>query len=258
MLGVVSQATLRLIPHPQTRDMITATFADFPHAARAVQRILDSGHLPSALEITDGFTLDAAREYLGPDALPAGNAHLIVEIDGRRSAVASERKELAILLQELEALAVEHHPNEEACEKVWQLRRDFSYSLRNTGLTKLNEDIVVPRSKLLELVEFASQLEDRTGLAIACFGHAGDGNIHTNLMVKDYADPAVRAKADQALDQLFHWIIKNEGVITGEHGIGLAKKRWFADAVGPEGISAHSALKLAMDPRGILNPGKFI
>ena len=258
MLGVVSQATLRLIPHPQTRAMITATFADFPHAARAVQRILDSGHLPSALEITDGFTLDAAREYLGPDALPAGNAHLIVEIDGRRSAVASERKELAILLQELEALAVEHHPNEEACEKVWQLRRDFSYSLRNTGLTKLNEDIVVPRSKLLELVEFASQLEDRTGIAIACFGHAGDGNIHTNLMVKDYADPAVRAKADQALDQLFHWIIKNEGVITGEHGIGLAKKRWFADAVGPEGISAHSALKLAMDPRGILNPGKFI
>ena len=77
-------------------------------------------------------------------------------------------------------------------------------------------------------------------------------------MVKDYEDPAVRAKADQARDQLFHWIIKNEGVITGEHGIGLAKKRWFADAVGPEGISAHSALKLAMDPRGILNPGKFI
>ena len=237
MLGVVSQATLRLIPHPQARAMLTATFPEFQHAAHAVQQILNSGHLPSALEITDGFTLQAAREYLGPDALPAGDAHLIVEIDGRTQAVEGD---------------------EEACEKVWQLRRDFSYSLRNTGLTKLNEDIVVPRSKLLDLVEFAREMQDRTGIAIACFGHAGDGNIHTNLMVKDYENPEVREKADHALDQLFQWIIKSGGVITGEHGIGLAKKRWFADAVGEEAVSAHSALKLAMDPRGILNPGKFI
>ncbi len=258
MLGVVSQATLRLIPHPQARAMLTATFPEFRHAAHAVQQILNSGHLPSALEITDGFTLQAAREYLGPDALPAGDAHLIVEIDGRTKAVEGERQELASLLQELGALTAEHHCDEEACEKVWQLRRDFSYSLRNTGLTKLNEDIVVPRSKLLDLVEFAREMQDRTGIAIACFGHAGDGNIHTNLMVKDYENPEVREKADHALDELFHWIIKSGGVITGEHGIGLAKKRWFADAVGEEAVSAHSALKLAMDPRGILNPGKFI
>ena len=258
LLGVVSQATLRLIPHPQDRAMVTATFAEFPHAAEAVQGILNSGHLPSALEITDSFTLKAAREYLGHEALPAGNAHLIVEIDGRHSAVASERKEMASLLQQLGALSVEHHPDEESCEKVWQLRRDFSYSLRNTGLRKLNEDIVVPRSKLLTLVEFARELQDRTGIAIACFGHAGDGNIHTNLMVRDYENPAVQEKADAALDELFQWVIKNEGVITGEHGVGLAKKRWFPDAVGPEGVSTHSALKLAMDPRGILNPGKFI
>ena len=258
MLGVVSQATLRLIPHPQARAMLTATFPEFQHAAHAVQQILNSGHLPSALEITDGFTLQAAREYLGPDALPAGDAHLIVEIDGRTKAVEGERQELASLLQELGALTAEHHCDEEACEKVWQLRRDFSYSLRNTGLTKLNEDIVVPRSKLLDLVEFAREMQDRIGIAIACFGHAGDGNIHTNLMVKDYEIPEVREKADHALDELFHWIIKSGGVITGEHGIGLAKKRWFADAVGEEAVSAHSALKLAMDPRGILNPGKFI
>ena len=258
MLGVVSEATLRLIPHPETRAMLTATFAEFPQAAHAVQTILNSGHLPSALEITDGFTLQAAREYLGPAALPAGDAHLIVEIDGRRAAVAGEREELALLLEELGALAVEHHADDKACEAIWQLRRDFSYSLRHTGLTKLNEDVVVPRSKLVELVEFSHGLQEETGIAIACFGHAGDGNIHTNLMVEDYQDPSVRAHADKALDHLFTWILENGGVITGEHGVGLAKKRWFPDAVGAQGVATHLAMKTALDPRGILNPGKFI
>ena len=258
MLGVVAEATLRLIPHPQARAMITATFAEFPQAAHAVQRILNSGHLPSALEITDGFTLRAARDYLGPSSLPEGDAHLIVEIDGRQAAVESERQELAHLLQELGALAVEHHTNDEECEAIWQLRRDFSYSLRHTGLTKLNEDIVVPRSKLVELVEFARELQEQTGIAIACFGHAGDGNIHTNLMVDNYDDPKVRARAEEALDLLFQWILSNDGVITGEHGVGLAKKRWFPDAVGEQGLSTHAALKEALDPTGILNPGKFV
>ena len=258
MLGVVSKATLRLIPHPECRAMLTATFAKFPEAAHAVQRILNSRHLPSALEITDGFTLRAAREYLGPTALPDGDAHLIVEIDGRHGAVKSERVELAGLLEDLGALAVEHHTDDAACEAIWQLRRDFSYSLRHTGLTKLNEDIVVPRSRLVDLVEFAHGLQESTGISIACFGHAGDGNIHTNLMVENYDDPAMRAHADEALDKLFTWILRNDGVITGEHGVGLAKKRWFGEAVGASGLHAHAALKAALDPRGILNPGKFL
>ena len=258
MLGVVTEATLRLIPHPETRAMLTATFAEFPQAAHAVQRILNSGHLPSALEITDGFTLKAAREYLGPSALPDGDAHLIVEIDGRQAAVESERGELANLLQELGALGVEHHCDDQACEAIWQLRRDFSYSLRHTGLTKLNEDIVVPRSKLVELVEFARELQEKTKIAVACFGHAGDGNIHTNLMVDNYEDPDVRAHADEALDLLFNWILANDGVITGEHGVGMAKQRWFAGAVGEQGVATHAALKHALDPKGILNPGKFV
>ena len=258
MLGVVSDATLRLIPHPQSRAMLTATFAAFPEAAHAVQQILNTGHLPSALEITDGFTLRAAREYLGPSSLPDGDAHLIVEIDGREAAVEAERGELASLLQELGALAVEQHTDDAACELIWQLRRDFSYSLRHTGLTKLNEDIVVPRSKLVDLVEFARQLQEETGIAVACFGHAGDGNIHTNLMVENYTDPEVRERADTALDRLFTWVLAQRGVITGEHGVGLAKKRWFADAVGEAGVATHAALKNALDPKGILNPGKFV
>ena len=258
MLGVITEATLRIIPHPQTRAMLTATFPEFVDAAGAVQAILNSGHLPSALEITDEFTLKAARAYLGEGSLCPGKAHLIVEIDGRAKAVASELKELEEVLNEVGALSSEFHADEEACEKVWQLRRDFSYSLRATGLTKLNEDIVVPRSKLVELAAFAAGLEKKTGIPVACFGHAGDGNIHTNLMVKDYDDPGARAKADAALNVLFTWVLENGGVITGEHGVGLAKKPWIKGALGEVAFAAHHTVKNAFDPKGILNPGKFL
>ncbi|MFK5922415.1 MAG: FAD-linked oxidase C-terminal domain-containing protein [Verrucomicrobiota bacterium] len=258
MLGVITEATLRIIPHPEARAMLTTTFTDFSQAAAAVQAILGSSWLPSALEITDAFTLKAARDYLGEDALPNGNAHLIVELDGRKESVQNEIKELKKFLLTLGALKIQEALDSESCEAIWQLRRDFSYSLRATGLTKLNEDIVVPRSKLVDLVTFARQLQKDTGIAVACFGHAGDGNIHTNLMVDNYDDPDTRKKADAALDQLFKWVLANDGAITGEHGIGLAKKRWYPDAVSEVGRQVHRDLKAALDPNHILNPGKFV
>lgn len=258
MLGVVTEATLRLIPKPASRSMLTAIFPDFPMAAEAVQKILNSGHLPSALEITDGFTLEAARKRLGPEAYPPGDAHLMLEIDGRFAAVDTELDELNKLLSDLGATHVTRALDEAACEELWQLRREFSYALRDTGLTKLNEDIVVPRSKLVELVEFAHKLQADTGIDVACFGHAGDGNIHTNLMVGDYNDQVVREKAEQALDLLFTWVLGQDGAITGEHGVGLAKKRWLHDALGVVGHDLHQDIKKALDPMGILNPGKFL
>ena len=117
---------------------------------------------------------------------------------------------------------------------------------------------MVPRSKLVELAAFTAGLEERTGIPVACFGHAGDGNIHTNLMVEDYNDPVIREKADAALDVLFKWVLANGGVITGEHGVGLAKKRWIRGALGEEAFAAHLKVKSAFDPKGILNPGKFL
>lgn len=239
--------------------MLTATFAEFEEAAEAVQAILNNGWQPSGLEITDGFTLRAAREYLGPETLPDGNAHLIVELDGRKKTILQDLETLHELIAALGAISVEEARDRESCEAIWQLRREFSYSLRATGLIKLNEDIVVPRSKLVDLVRFARKLEKDTGIPVACFGHAGDGNIHTNLMVENYdTDPAARERADAALDILFRWIIENDGQITGEHGVGIAKKRWFSDAVTPVSSSVHRSLKAALDPNGILNPGKFI
>ena len=258
MLGIVTEATLRLIPKPQARAMLAAVFPDFPAAAAAVQLVLNSGHLPSALEIADAFTLAAARKRLGAEVFPEGNAHLIVEVDGRHAAVISELEELHTLLTNAGATFIDIAPDEDACNRIWQLRREFSYSLRDTGLTKLNEDIVVPRSKLVNLVNFARKLEEETGIPIACFGHAGDGNIHTNLMVKDYEDHEVRQRADAALDILFTWVLANGGAITGEHGVGLAKKPWIRAALGDVSLAVHRSLKRTLDPHGILNPGKFL
>ena len=191
LLGVVTQATLRLIPHPPMRAMLSAGFNSFAEAANAVQRILGSGFLPSALEIADKFTLRAAREYLGESVTPQGDAHLLVEIDGQPDSVNLELKQLAALVRELGSICLEEAVGEEACEAFWNLRREFSYSLRNTGLIKLNEDIVVPRSRLVDLVEFAEKLQAEFGFPVASFGHAGDGNIHVNIMVPTMDDPEV-------------------------------------------------------------------
>ncbi|HEY3913996.1 MAG TPA: FAD-linked oxidase C-terminal domain-containing protein, partial [Verrucomicrobiae bacterium] len=119
------------------------------------------------------------------------------------------------------------------------------------------EDIVVPRGKLEDLFAFAMRLQKKSGLQLACFGHAGDGNIHTNIMV-DYNQPGAKARSEKALDELFNWVIAQGGAITGEHGIGLAKKRWWPLAVSQEVRDVHKELKRTLDPHGILNPGKFI
>lgn len=258
MLGVVTEITLRIIPKPPSRGMLAAVFPDFPAAAQTVHSILQAGHLPSALEITDGFTLAASRKKHGADVFPPGDGHLIVEIDGRPAAVRSELEELQQLLVNCGAGEIRVALNEEECEAIWEMRRGFSYALRDTGLTKLNEDVVVPRGKLVALVEFARMLQRETGIAIACFGHAGDGNIHTNLMVEDYNDPAVKERADAALDILFAWVLENGGAITGEHGVGLAKKPWIKGALGEVSFAVHRSLKRTLDPHGILNPGKFL
>lgn len=258
MLGVVTEITARIIPKAKSRGMLAAVFPDFAVAAATVQRILQEGHLPSALEITDAFTLSAARAKLGAEVFPPGDGHLIVEIDGRPSAVEHELAELEELLVKCGAENLRVARGDEECEAIWDLRRAFSYSLRDTGLTKLNEDIVVPRGKLVQLVEFARVLEKETGIAMACFGHAGDGNIHTNLMVENYENAAVRERADEVLDRLFSWVLDQGGAITGEHGVGLAKKRWIRQALGDELFQLHCRLKETLDPKGILNPGKFL
>lgn len=259
MLGIVTEITVKLLPMPPARATLSASFASMREAAATVQKIFGAGFLPSSLELADHFTLEATRKDVNAGEVPEGNAHLLVELDGQAEAVQIEMEKLRGLVNDCRPTAAQVATTEPECERLWALRRAFSNSLRATGLTKLNQDIVVPRGRLVELVEFAEALSKSSGFPIACFGHAGDGNMHVNIMADRYnREAAVRERAEHALDELFAQVLKFGGVITGEHGIGLAKKRWWPQATSEVTREVHRAIKDALDPAGILNPGKFL
>lgn len=259
MLGVVTEITLRLLPLPPSRATLSAAFEKISTAAATVQQIFAEGFLPSSLEIADHLTLEAARKDLGATIVAPGNAHLLVDFDGQPGTVRVEMKKLRELVAAKKPNTIDVATVEEDCERLWSLRREFSNTLRATGLTKLNQDVVVPRSRLVELIEFAEALQNKHGFPVAAFGHAGDGNIHVNIMADRYnRDAAVREKVEHALDELFAQVLAWGGVITGEHGIGLAKKRWWPQATSDIARDLHQRLKDALDPNGILNPGKFL
>jgi glycolate oxidase len=228
-------------------------------ATQAIRDIFAGGFLPCALELADEFTLAAARKRTGSDRLAGCKAHIIVELDGQEKSVRSDLPDLQAVASKTKPLFVEHAFGGAECEELWQLRREFSYALRDTGLTKLNEDIVVPRGRLEELFAFTAGLQKKHGFQVACFGHAGDGNIHVNIMADRYnRDATVREQVEHALDDLFAQVLAWSGVITGEHGIGLAKKRWWPEATSDVARELHRRLKIALDSNGILNPGKFV
>jgi len=256
-LAVVTGATLKLLPLPPFRACLAVGYGSTREAIRALHAIFAAGFLPCALEIADAFTLAAAYTRTKSARLRGCRAHLIVELDGQERSVRSELRQVERIVRQQTPRFVERGLGAEQCEAVWKIRREFSYALRDTGLTKLNEDIVVPRGRLEDLFRFAARLQNKHGLPIACFGHAGDGNIHTNVMV-DYQEPGATQRADAALDELFRQVLAWGGAITGEHGIGLAKKPWWPLAVSKEVLDLHRTVKNALDPHGILNPGKFI
>jgi glycolate oxidase len=257
LLGVITEATLKLLPLPPFRANLAVGFRSMNAAVRALQAIFTAGFLPCAAELADEFTLAAAAKRTGSRRLLGCKAHLIVELDGQENSVRGEITAVEKIVRKQKPLFVERGFGAAECETVWQIRREFSYALRDTGLTKLNEDIVVPRGKLEQLFQLAAKLQRKHGLQLACFGHAGDGNIHTNVMV-DFSQRSAKARSEKCLDELFRWVIANGGAITGEHGIGLAKKRWWPQAVSENSRRLHRAIKAALDPRGILNPGKFV
>jgi glycolate oxidase subunit GlcD len=257
LLGVVTEATLKLLPKPPYRACLGAGFGAMKDAIGAIQDLFAEGFHPSALELADGFTLRAAEKRTGSRLIAGCDAHLIVELDGHAASVRREIAALERVLRRRSPRTLLRGLGDAGCERFWGLRREFSYSLRDTGLTKLNEDIAVPRGKLGALFRLTTSLQSKHRLPLACFGHAGDGNIHVNLML-DESVPAQRAASDQALDELFQGIVALGGSITGEHGVGLAKKPWWNIAVSPESDALHRRVKTALDPAGILNPGKFL
>lgn len=257
MLGVVTEATLKLLPLPPARAILAAGFASMASAVRALDSIFKAGFLPCALELADEFTVAAAFKRTGSRRLQNCKAHLITELDGQPDSVRGEIRTVEKILKDHQSQFVDRGFGAAQCEEVWKIRREFSYALRDTGLTKLNEDVVVPRGRLEDLFALATHLQKKYRLPIACFGHAGDGNIHTNVMV-DFTQADAQSRSEHALDALFKEVLRWGGAITGEHGIGLAKARWWPEAIGPAARALHHKIKDALDPEGILNPGKFL
>ena len=257
LLGVVTEATLKLLPLPPFQALLVAGFETMAAAARAIRAIFAGGFLPCALEVADQFTLAAARKRTGSSQLDGLGAMIMVELDGQEKSVRGETPVLEKLLRGHSPRLVRRAYGREKCEELWQLRREFSFALRDTGLIKLNQDIVVPRGRLEDLFAFAARLQKESGLPLACFGHAGDGNIHVNVMF-DETWPRAKLRSRAVQDELFRQVIGWGGVITGEHGIGLAKKPWWPLAASPGLRLLHRRIKKSLDPGNILNPGKFV
>jgi glycolate oxidase len=175
LLGVVTEATLKLLPRPPFRACLGIGFGTMARAAEAIRTVFAAGILPAALEVADAFTLAAAEQRTGNRLFSGCRAHLIIEIDGQERSVRGELRQLAEIVHRFSPLFVQRGYGADGCEQFWRLRREFSYALRDTGLTKLNEDIAVPRGRLEDLFRFAEHLHRKHGLRVACFGHAGDG-----------------------------------------------------------------------------------
>jgi glycolate oxidase len=256
-LAVITKIVLRLIPKPPARATILATFEGITEAVAAVTAILRHRVVPASLEIVDGDSIRAVHEYLGHKIVGQGvEALLLVECDGTASAVEEEIALVAAACREVDAVDVVRAETDSEREQLWAVRRQLSLALRATGLLKINHDVVVPRGRIPQLFEVVATLKREHRLRIACFGHAGDGNIHVNLMV-DRADAAERARAAEAERRLFEAVVKLEGSISGEHGIGFAKAKYLDIELSAVEIALMKRLKRAFDPNGILNPGKI-
>jgi len=254
-LALITEATLKLVPKPDAVATLRATYADVGAAARAVARIMAQPVTPCALEFLDDASLALARAHRDGAAVPEAGALLLIEVDGApetldAAVAAVSRAARGDGLLELRAAA-----DAAEAEALWAVRKALSPALRSLSPQKINEDVVVPVSRVPELVAVAKTLSVRYGLPIVCFGHAGNGNLHVNLLPRDARELAV---AEPCLAELFDAVIRLDGTLSGEHGIGLAKRDFMARALDPGALALMHGIKAAFDPDGILNPGKLL
>jgi glycolate oxidase len=256
-LAIVTKIILRLVPKPPTQATLLALFENIESAVNAVSALIRRRAVPAAIELVDADSLQAVHEYLGQKIVPReANAALIIEVDGSASAVEDEIGRVAEGCDEAGAVGVVRADTASEREQIWSLRRQLSLALRATGLLKINHDVVVPRGRVPELFAAVADLKRDYQLRIACFGHAGDGNIHVNLMV-NHQDTAELDRARTAERRLFERVVALEGSISGEHGIGFAKAKYLGIELSEAEIALMKRIKRAFDPNGILNPGKI-
>ena len=256
-LAILTEVTLRLVPRPPDRRALSASYASVDDAARAVGALVTAGLVPAVLELIDGPSLEAVAAHLGRPMAPPGTAALlIVELDGHAAGVAEEARLAAAACRAAGSTAVVEASSATDRARLWEARRELSYALRRVAPRKINHDLVVPRGQVPALFALVDDVRQRHALRIACFGHAGDGNIHVNLLV-DPADVGEMARAGEAERALFAGAVALGGSISGEHGIGFAKAAYLGLQLSPVELSLMARIKQAFDPHGILNPGKM-
>ncbi|MBF0378630.1 MAG: FAD-binding protein [Desulfamplus sp.] len=255
-LAVITQATLKLLPLPESVKTMAALFPTIDHAAKAVSAIIKESVVPRCLEFLDKSSIDCVRSQFGFDVPYNINAILIIEVDGTNQVVAQDAQKIREFCISKGAVKVIIAADSKEATTLWSARKALSAALFKIAPNKINEDIVVPISLIPEMVKRIEQIKDRTQLTIVSFGHAGDGNIHCNIMYNKQ-DEKQLTLAESAMDELFAHTLELGGTITGEHGVGITKMKYLPKEVKESEMEIMRGIKRVFDPHNILNPGKI-
>ena len=256
-LALIVEASLRLTPAPAARRAIRAIYRDVAAAATAVARLMAQPVTPSMLEFMDADAVRLARDVGGADLPADAGALLMIEADGDPDQLPRDIEALMAAAGGDGLVSLDDAADEAARARLWAARKALSPALRTLAPGKINEDVVVPVSRIPALVDGVQALSREFALPIVCFGHAGNGNLHVNLLY-DPADAGQAERAAAAMSRVFALALSLGGTLSGEHGIGLAKREFMTQAVPPATLALMRQLKAVFDPDGILNPGKLL
>ena len=254
-LAVITEATLKLTPLPQARRTLQAIYHDVRSAAEAISRIMAQPVVPCALEFMDAKAIEMIRGYAG-DVLPAqAGSLLMIEVDGAAACLNDAAQALTDAANGNGCIEVIEARTADEVAALWKTRKALSPALRTVAPKKINEDVVVPVSRMPELIEGLGILAERHRITIVNFGHAGNGNIHVNLLANP-DDPQEMERARLCLSEVFDLVLRLDGTLSGEHGIGVEKRDYVGREIAPTTLALMHAIKAQFDPNGILNPGK--
>jgi glycolate oxidase len=255
-LGIITKIVVKLLPLPEAKKTMLVLFDSIDGAAQAVSAIVRGRIIPTTLEFMDGATIDCVRQATDLDVPEAARAVLIIEVDGDKEFLDKQARKIAAIIAPLGVVETRIAETAEQSEALWQIRRSVSASLRKVNPDKFNEDICVPRSKVPEMIRKIDAIAEKYGIPIVNFGHAGDGNIHVNIMI-DKKIAGQLDKAEKAIEEVFQGALALGGTMSGEHGVGIAKAPYIPLELTPATAAYMKTLKKALDPNNILNPGKI-
>ena len=256
-LAIITEATLKLTPLAESKRTLRAIYADMHGAAQAVARIMAQPVVPCALEFIDGPAIEMIRQHASAELPQGAGALLMIEVDGPQAAMAESLAAIEQAASGDGLLDLRVAQTQTEVQALWATRKALSPALRNVAPKKINEDVVVPVSQIPALIGSLAEFGERHGITIVNFGHAGNGNIHVNLLV-DPDDGAQMARAEACLDAVFARVLELGGSLSGEHGIGLVKRDFVAREIDPVSLALMQQIRLLFDPHGILNPGKTL